>query len=139
MTFDEYMAAAMRVAGYPSNASLSRASGVATSSMSKWRNGIEQPSVDGLRRLAGVLRVPLLHLIVAAGMMTWEEAGLPEPLTLPVPPDIEALINKIAASPMSVDAKEEVIAELRRLAAPKPAEETGTRQGDGENVRGRSA
>lgn len=139
MTFDEYMEAAMQVAGYRSNAALSRASGVATSSMSRWRNGVEQPSVEGLRRLAAALRVPILHLMVAADMMTWQEAELPGPLTLPVPPDIEVLIGKIADSPMSDDAKQDVIAGLRQLAAPKRPDGNRSQVDDGENVTGRSA
>lgn len=139
MTFDEYMEAAMRVAGFSSNAALSRASGVATSSMSRWRNGVEQPSVEGLRRLANVLDVPIRHLIVAAGMMTWQEAGLPGPLTLPVPADIDALIAKVAESPMSDEAKQDVIAGLRRLAVPARASGKRERSDDGENTYGRSA
>ncbi len=92
--------------------------------------------MDGLRRLAGPLGVPILHLVVAAEMMTWQEAGLPGPLTLPVPPDIEALIAKVASSPMSDEAKLDVISELRRLATPMRGL---NERGNGENVGEHSA
>lgn len=114
MTFGEYLHAAMRAAGFPSNASLARASGLSEGSISRWRNNIEPPRIPALRQLAPVLNIPLLELMAAAKLITPEEAGLDAEPTPPEPLDIDKLIDKTDLSP---EEKEAVAAELRRLRA----------------------
>lgn len=139
MTFGEFLVTAIGVAGYTSNASFARAAGVPTSSVSKWINDVERPTAEMLRRMEPVLHVPILELYVWAGMLTWQEARFSGPPALPTAPDIDSLIAKIADSPMSEEAKQQVIVELRRLATPKLVDETSARPGGGENASERSA
>jgi len=74
----------MRNAGL-TQAELARRSGLAESMVSRWLRGLNQPDIPNLRRVRPVLGVTMLHLLVAAGHITLEEAHLrdvPEP---PVP------------------------------------------------------
>ena len=82
----------MRSAGL-TQAELARRSGLAESMVSRWLRGLNQPDVPNLRRVGPVLGVPLLELIVAAGHVTQDEAGLrdaprpPAPVRVGIPTD----------------------------------------------------
>lgn len=117
MTFGGYLAACMQAAGYPTPASLSRATGISEGVLSRWLNdkGTAQPQVDTLRRLEPVLHVPLIELMVAAEIVTWQEARLDGPPQPPKPVDTEAIDSMIDNSAMTDDAKAQLRAELERL------------------------
>jgi transcriptional regulator with XRE-family HTH domain len=76
-----FLESAMRNAGL-TQAELARRSGLAESMVSRWLRGLNQPDIPNLRRVRPVLGVTMLHLLVAAGHVTLEEAHLrdaPEP------------------------------------------------------------
>lgn len=114
MSFGDYLWETMRSAGYPTPAALARASGLTGSLISKWLNGSHAPTIKTLRQVAGPIGVPLLELVVAAKILTVEEAGLETEPSPPQPADVETLIQN---SPMSDEAKAIVAAEIRRLQA----------------------
>lgn len=137
MTFGEYLGAAMQAAGFPSNAAFARAAGVTTGSVSKWRNDIEQPSVEMLRRIAPVLEVAVRELLVRAEILTWQEAGYPEPL-----PDVQeqTFESKIADLEMSEEAREIVLREFERIQRLREVSQRPARRGqDGAEDARRSA
>jgi transcriptional regulator with XRE-family HTH domain len=74
----------MRNAGL-SQAELARRSGLAESMVSRWLRGLNQPDIPNLRRVRPVLGVRMLHLLVAAGHVTLEEAQLRDAPEPPVP------------------------------------------------------
>ncbi len=137
MTFGEYLLSAMKAAGFRSNASLARASGITESSISKWRNDLETPKHPMLRQLAPILGVPMRELVVAAGYMTWEEAGLEAEPKPPEPLDVNALLAKRNLS----DEDRKILAdELQRLRAlNQPIERSNKRKDDGDNPDRRQA
>lgn len=117
MSFGEYLDATMKARGFPTAASLSRATGIRDGVLSKWLNdrNDEPPRTYMLRRLVDALDVPLIELVVAAKIMTYEEARLPAE---PQPPkflgeeDIDEMIN---SSSMDEDRKAALRAEFLRL------------------------
>ena len=76
----------MEAAGYAKASELARATGIAEANISRWLRGETQPDLANLRRIAAVLKVPLLELIVAAGHLSPAEAKLRDvvPPTAPV-------------------------------------------------------
>ncbi|GAB2690694.1 hypothetical protein [Thalassiella azotivora] len=90
----------MEAVGFASNSDLSRASGVPDSAISRWRTSGTTPSVAQLRRLVGPLQATLLEMLVAAGHLTSDEAGLRE-VTPPVrrPPTTREAIEADAGLP----------------------------------------
>lgn len=66
----------MRATGFDSNSDLARSSGVPDSVISRWRTSGTVPSIAQLRRLQSALQVSLLELVVAAGHLSPEEAGV---------------------------------------------------------------
>jgi transcriptional regulator with XRE-family HTH domain len=79
----DYLMAAMKSAQNITPADLSRLSGVNQSQISRWLRGIGQPSLDNLRKIQPVLRVPMLALLVASGHISKDEArlrDLPKPV-----------------------------------------------------------
>lgn len=137
MTFGEYLMRAMRVAGYPSAVSLSRATGLSESAISKWRADMATPTIPILRQLEPTLGVPLLELVVAAGHLTWQEARLDGPIGPPEPIDVDALLAKSELS--EVDRKT-LADELQRLRALNTGTERSKRRRDnGDNPDRRQA
>jgi transcriptional regulator with XRE-family HTH domain len=67
----------MRATGFDSNSDLARETGVPDSVISRWRTSGTTPSIAQLRRLGPALQVSLLELLVAAGHLTSDEAGVP--------------------------------------------------------------
>lgn len=68
-------------------ADLARASGLAESGLARWMAG-KAPSLENCRVLADVLGRPLLEVLVAAGILTPDEAGHKF-----VEPNLSALTN----------------------------------------------
>jgi len=103
--FASYLRRAMELAGV-TQADLSRAIGVKDSVISRWLKG-SIPTIENLRLLAPVLRVPVRDLVVAAGHMLPEEVGLTEPPEPPEPrpPTAE---EGIRAEPYLSDVKKEL-------------------------------
>lgn len=66
----------MRATGFDSNSDLARETGVPDSVISRWRTSGTTPSIAQLRRLGPALQVSLLELLVAAGHLTSDEAGV---------------------------------------------------------------
>lgn len=54
--------------------------GITASQFSRWKKGAHTPNIDSLRRVAEGLDVPLLQVLVTAGILTEEEtaADLPD-------------------------------------------------------------
>ena len=66
----------MRATGFGSNSDLAKATGVPDSVISRWRTSGTTPSIGQLRRLGDALQVSLLELLVAAGHLSADEAGV---------------------------------------------------------------
>jgi ribosome-binding protein aMBF1 (putative translation factor) len=71
--FGRYLARQMTARGFTTTGELARELGVNRSDVSRWINGQTQPSVPWLRKLAPVLRVPVLELLIEAGHITRRE------------------------------------------------------------------
>lgn len=61
------------------NADVAKVSGVPASAISQWINKDAQPSVANARKFAVALNLPVLTVMVAAGFLTEEEAGVKQP------------------------------------------------------------
>lgn len=72
----DWLAARMAATGFTANSDLARATGVPDSVISRWRTSGTIPSIGQLRRLCPALQVSLLELLVAAGHLTKDEAGV---------------------------------------------------------------
>jgi transcriptional regulator with XRE-family HTH domain len=72
--WSDYLRAAMQAAEVPNAAALARDSGVNESQISRWLRGVGQPDLTNLRRIAPILKRPLLELAVAAGHLSSTEA-----------------------------------------------------------------
>lgn len=79
----DWLTERMRATGFGSNSDLARATGVPDSVISRWRTSGTTPSIAQLRRLGDALQVSLLELLVAAGHLTADEAGVTA-FTVPV-------------------------------------------------------
>lgn len=65
-----------------SGGEVARSVGKSDGTVSKWRSGKAKPSLASVRKLAAFLDVDPLRLIVTAGLMSSEEAGVDR---LPIP------------------------------------------------------
>ncbi|SER96101.1 Transcriptional regulator, contains XRE-family HTH domain [Lentzea xinjiangensis] len=54
---------------------LAEKTGIAQPVLSRWMGGKTVPTIDNLRPVAEALNLPLLELVVRAGLLTEEEAG----------------------------------------------------------------
>ena len=88
---------AMDQAGLKGAADLARASGLNYSVTHRWLAGEGVPSVDNLRAAAKPLGVPLLELMVWAGLITREEARLRDPGTQLTPEEALAADRTLTA------------------------------------------
>lgn len=84
-SFPSFLKDAMAAVGL-SQADLARHGGVSDSDVSRWLRGATTPSIEKLRAIAPALRLRLLDLVVAAGHLTPDEAGLEGPPPQPAPP-----------------------------------------------------
>ncbi|HEU5475662.1 MAG TPA: helix-turn-helix transcriptional regulator [Actinophytocola sp.] len=87
--FGDYLRAQMDQHGW-SQAELARHTGVAPSVVSRWLRGETGPSIDNVRTLATATRRPVLEVMVAAALLTAEEAKQ----RTSAPPDPGALSNR---------------------------------------------
>lgn len=76
MPWAEWLGERMRVLGYEGNSDLARATGVPDSVISRWRTTGTTPSIGQLRRLQSALQMSVVELLVAAGHLTADEAGV---------------------------------------------------------------
>ena len=76
MTWSEWLGQRMGALGFDANSDLARATGVPDSVISRWRTSGTTPSIGQLRRLPSALQVSLVELLVAAGHLTADEAGV---------------------------------------------------------------
>jgi ribosome-binding protein aMBF1 (putative translation factor) len=72
-TFGRYLARRMVERGFTTSGELAREVGVSPSDVSRWINGRTQPSVPVLRKLAPILRVPVVELLIQAEHLTRRE------------------------------------------------------------------
>lgn len=80
-----YLRSAMKAAGISNQAELARRLGVSDSDVSRWLKGIVQPQPPQLRKMTTVLRRPMLELLVAAGHLEPDEAGMEGVPQVPAP------------------------------------------------------
>lgn len=92
-----------------SAADLARAMGVSDSVISKWLRGTV-PTIENLRLLAPVLRVPPMELFVVAGHVTLEEAGLSKAPAPPGPPATTE--DAIRADPRLTERGKQILLDL---------------------------
>jgi transcriptional regulator with XRE-family HTH domain len=111
--FAEFLQTAMVAAGVPRAADLHRATGLGEPNIGRWLSG-RQPGIETLRRLSPILGVPVVQLLVAAGHLTADEAGMNEaPIVPPVAdPDFDALRWQVARSGLDEATKEDLDADL---------------------------
>jgi transcriptional regulator with XRE-family HTH domain len=79
VSWPEWLGQRMSLLGYRTSSDLARAAEVPDSVISRWRSGSTTPSLTQLRRLQVPLRAPLVELLVAAGLLTADEARLQAP------------------------------------------------------------
>jgi transcriptional regulator with XRE-family HTH domain len=72
----EWLGHRMQVLGFEGNSELARATGVPDSVISRWRTSATTPSIGQLRRLQSALQMSLVELLVAAGHLSIDEAGI---------------------------------------------------------------
>jgi transcriptional regulator with XRE-family HTH domain len=72
-TFGDYLRAELDQR-HMTGADLSRASGVANSVISRWLSDETRPSLENVRLIAQNFGRPILEVVVAAGLLTAEEA-----------------------------------------------------------------
>lgn len=104
----------MTAAGFQTAAELSRATGIGEAQISRWLRGQNSTELPMLRRLAPVLRIPMLELTVAAGHMEPAEARMKDvPAPPPVPVgagvDPDVLADLADASPETIEAVRAVL------------------------------
>ncbi|OFT58155.1 hypothetical protein HMPREF3159_07985 [Brachybacterium sp. HMSC06H03] len=90
-----YVSRLRLVLGDRSQSELAQAAGIAQSTVSRWGKGEWVPSIDALRSLAQHYGVPLLGLMVAVGLLSFEEAGSPPSPVLPEDFTDEQLIAEL--------------------------------------------
>ena len=102
----DFLRDAMAAAGL-SAAELARRSGASESQISRWLAGAHRPDINQLRTVAPALGVRILDLVVAAGHLTAEEAGLEGPPMIPEPPvwSRDAIIDLIRGEFARTDAE----------------------------------
>ena len=76
VSWAEWLGERMSALGFDANSDLARATGVPDSVISRWRTTGTTPSIGQLRRLQSALQVSLVELLVAAGHLTADEAGV---------------------------------------------------------------
>lgn len=114
MPWPDYLRQAAGAAGYQTAAALAQALGVNDSVVSRWLSGKTQTEVPMIRRLAPILRIPVLELLVAAGHIDAAEAKMkdtPKPPPVPVGSgvDPEVLAELATASPEAIEAVRAVL------------------------------
>ncbi len=78
----QWLSERMRLLGFRTSSELARSAGTPVSVISRWRSGNTCPSLTQLRRLQAPLQATMLELLVAAEILSAEEAqltALPEP------------------------------------------------------------
>lgn len=93
-SFIAYLGNLMDRAGIRDYAQLSRITGVNASQFSNWQNGVAQPSLPNLTRIAPALNVAPVALWLAAGLVTADELDLSGQVDLTVlPHEFRALVD----------------------------------------------
>jgi len=131
--FAAYLTKAMQAASYvrPNGdldvPSLQRMSGVPDSILRRWLQGVGDPSLENLRKVAPALGLPKRNLFVASGLVFADEVGLDdEPEPPQAPPTAE---ERILADDILSDAdKEALIHTLQALRGRRKNPEEPRRQ-----------
>jgi transcriptional regulator with XRE-family HTH domain len=85
----------MDLLGFRTSSDLARAAQVPDSVISRWRSGTTTPSLAQLRRLQTPLQAPLVELLVAARLITADEARLRAPSSpAPVMRDVRDAVER---------------------------------------------
>lgn len=74
--FGDFLRGVMAAHGHESVADLVRLLEIEQSSVSRWLQGVSEPSLDNLRKIAGKLGTNLGELLAAAGVASREELGI---------------------------------------------------------------
>lgn len=82
-----YLRAAMRAKNIDSASELAEKAGINRSVISQWLNDRAQPTIPNLDKLKGPLGRPLIEMMVAAGLISKEDARIRE-LPIPAKPDM---------------------------------------------------
>lgn len=97
---------------------LARATGINQSLISRWERDEVAPSVDTLRKVSSALNIPVLELMVAAGLIEPKEARMADRPAPPEPPvgagvDPELLADAESLSPAEVQRVRDFIKGIR--------------------------
>jgi transcriptional regulator with XRE-family HTH domain len=127
-SFVAFLKAAMEAARIPTGARLAELAGLNPSIVNRWLNGKAVPAHDALRAIAPHLGIPMIVLVVRAGYMTAEEAGLEGS---PTPPTgNHTLEDEIRNDPrIRDDRKEPLIQMIQTLFEDDPEDRTNLRDG----------
>lgn len=79
VSWPDWLGSRMALLGYRTSSDLARTASIPDSVISRWRSGATSPSLAQLRRLRTPLQASLLELLVAARLLTSDEAQLHEP------------------------------------------------------------
>lgn len=113
--FGKILRALMDHSGYATNSDLARVSGIDPSALGKWADGVGQPTLDSLKKIAPHLKTPegkpitLAYLLVAAGMCTYEELGANTISPRPLHPTLAKLDRILSDSNIPTAAKDALV------------------------------
>jgi hypothetical protein len=115
----------MRRHGWKTQTQAAKAAGLNRSLFSRWLDpNHPQPSVRNCRVAARAFGVPLLNVLVVAGHITAEEAGItPEPMS-------GRLIEDMSALELAVELQRKIAEEALDAAGPEHAQGNGDGGGD---------
>lgn len=96
-SFSRYLTNVRNEAGIRNDAQLARESDTYASLISRWRNGVHQPTRQQLNKVAKAVRRPPIELWIQAGIATAEELDVEEPDRGPqMPAPLRELIDNWA-------------------------------------------
>lgn len=122
LTFGAFLRHAMNSAGLPTAPRLGAVAGLDSSVINRWMRGKTIPTIDNLRQIAPHIRVPLRELMVVAGHMTRDEAGLDGEPTPPGPPP--SVYDDIRDDPYLSDDKKQALITVIKAIREEYAEDT---------------
>lgn len=93
--FSRYLRAIQNDHGYESIADLARLLDEEPATVGRWLSGDSEPSLEKLRRMAPNLRVHIVDLMVAAGLLSTAETGRKASPARPLPKEIRDIMELI--------------------------------------------
>lgn len=125
----EYLERHWKALGTNANAWTDANPGIQGPTVSRWRTGTV-PSLQAMRAVADALGVPMVDVMIAAGVIDRSELDR-EPAAAPPEPDIDAAIaGDRRLSPLARNTLRDILASIRKVEAGEAESARGRRMGD---------